>query len=80
MARWLDERGHSWEYEKHVFSVDTGKYIPDFWIKDFGCFWEVKGYFRPDAKLKVESFRQRNIAPLVVIDETTMKSIGLVTQ
>jgi len=62
VAKFLDENGQEWEYEAKFFPVSyewegkikDGTYIPDFFLGDE--IWEVKGYFRGDAKIKFETF------------------------
>ncbi len=46
-ARWavfFDSLGIIWEYEKEGFVLSTGDtYLPDFWLPQLDCFFEVKG-------------------------------------
>ena len=54
-AKWLDSIGISWRYEPE-FKLSNGKiYLPDFLLED-GTVIEIKGYFRPDAKVKWDMF------------------------
>lgn len=45
-ARWavfFDELGIEWEYEPEGLVLSNGKYyLPDFYLPDFSCFFEVK--------------------------------------
>lgn len=46
-ARWavfFDVLGIRWEYEAQGFELSDGsRYLPDFWLPDFGLWCEVKG-------------------------------------
>lgn len=45
-SRWaelLDELGHRWDYEPKAFhSLQSGSYLPDFYLPDLGMWAEVK--------------------------------------
>lgn len=46
-------------YEKQRFLLSNNTYyIPDFYIIEENCFYEIKGYFLPDAKNKFELFKK----------------------
>jgi hypothetical protein len=46
-ARWavaLTAMGVAWQYEKEGFELQGGvRYLPDFWLPDLHCWFEVKG-------------------------------------
>jgi len=45
-ARWavfFDTLGEPWEYEKEGFELPSGRYLPDFWLPNQECWFEVKG-------------------------------------
>jgi len=46
-ARWavfFDELNVAWDYEPQGFDLDElGWYLPDFWLEDHECWFEVKG-------------------------------------
>jgi hypothetical protein len=45
-ARWaifFDVLGVRWEYEKDGYVLNSGRYLPDFWMPDLECFIEIKG-------------------------------------
>lgn len=45
-ARWavfFDAAGIKWEYEAQGFDVDGTPYLPDFYLPDLRCYFEVKG-------------------------------------
>lgn len=39
----LDALGVKWEYEREGFELPSGRYLPDFWIPEWGVWMEVKG-------------------------------------
>lgn len=44
-ARWavfLDELDIQWQYEAEGYQLDSGQYLPDFWLPDIDGFLEVK--------------------------------------
>ncbi len=45
-ARWayfFDELGIPWDYEPEAYTDGKTTYLPDFYLPDQDCFWEVKG-------------------------------------
>lgn len=55
-ARWaifFDALGVKWEYEPEGYTDGETMYLPDFWLPEFDCFWEVKPTDHYDAK-KIE--------------------------
>lgn len=45
-ARWavfFDHLHLQWEYEKEGFELQSGRYLPDFWLRDLNAWFEVKG-------------------------------------
>lgn len=60
-ARWavfFDELGVSWDYEPQGFDLgELGFYLPDFWLEDHGCWFEVKGACPEYDSLEVRRLR-----------------------
>jgi hypothetical protein len=56
----LSDMHVSFQYEPKAFSLDDmgTLYWPDFYLPEYGVWWEVKGWMRPDAKRKLERFFQ----------------------
>jgi len=68
VAAYLDWQGVHWLYEPRRFTLQDRTYCPDFWIDDWGCFWEVKGWFHAKHQETVRQFRAcYPQIPLVVI-------------
>ena len=58
VARIFKAMGFHLEYEPKTFMLSDGTtYTPDFFIHETGEFIEVKGWWRGDAKAKVELFQ-----------------------
>jgi len=54
-AKWLDSQNIAWEYEPSFLLSDGRVYLADFKLNDETII-EIKGYFRPDAKIKWDRF------------------------
>lgn len=70
-ARWavfFDALGIDWDYEPEGFILDNGEmYLPDFYIKDWDCYAEVKPYvFSPDEYRKANSLDR----PCLLLDSS----------
>jgi len=75
-AKWLDENGFSWEYEKHRYICKNGRvYIPDFLVNGVG-FVEVKGFLSKQDALKMNEFVLAG-NKLFIIDLSNINSISL---
>jgi hypothetical protein len=71
VAEYLTMQGVHWEYEPTRFILEDRTYCPDFWIVEWGCYWEVKGWFHAKHQETIRQFRALNPAiPLVVITES----------
>lgn len=59
VATAFDRLGIEWEFESIRFDLGgTETYMPDFYLPQLGCYWEVKGWFGPKSKRTVDLFRQ----------------------
>lgn len=62
-ARWavfMDALRVKWEYEVEGYDLEgAGRYLPDFWLPDLGCWAEVKG----------EPAKMKSIAKLLALSE-----------
>lgn len=77
-ARWLDASDIAWRYEPE-FKLSNGKiYLPDFLLED-GSVVEIKGYFRPDAKVKWDMFCEEypNIKKSL-LQKNELKELGII--
>lgn len=58
-ARIILFENKTYEFEKKRFLLSNGTYyIPDFYVIEEHCFYEIKGYFIDDAKYKFELFKK----------------------
>jgi len=58
VAKYLDGLSINWLYEHKRFRFPTGTYVPDFYLPDLDCYWEVKGWFNEKSQEKVSQFRR----------------------
>ena len=45
-ARWavfLDSFNEEWKYEIEGYELQSGRYLPDFWLPRLDCWLEIKG-------------------------------------
>ncbi len=67
VAEYLDNQCIEWEYEHKAYPITyiyennykEGTYRPDFLLVADDSYWEVKGYWRDDAKAKYEAFLEQ---------------------
>ena len=77
VAQWLDRVGIAWQYEVRI-PLGTHNYLPDFYLPEYGIFWEVKGYFREKDRKKMA--RVRALYPeskFVIIDQAMLQFLSI---
>jgi len=77
VAQWLDRVGITWQYEVRI-PLGIHNYLPDFYLPEYGIFWEVKGYFREKDRKKMA--RVRALYPeskFVIIDNAMLQFMGI---
>jgi hypothetical protein len=68
VAGYLTKQGTQWLYEPETFSLPGCTYTPDFFIPEWGCYWEVKGWPKEKDTRKIQLFRsQFPDKPIVMI-------------
>ena len=87
VAKYLDANDYVWEYESEVFAIEyeyhgdhkRGSYRPDFKVvfSDHVEYWEVKGYWRDDAKEKFEAFTQQHRCQVKLLQKQELLEMGL---
>lgn len=77
IARILNYKGISWEYEKKMFTMeDNTMYLPDFFLED-DIILEVKGYWDADSRKKVTTFQKENPnIRLMILDADMYFTLG----
>jgi transposase len=81
-AKWLDDAGRKWDYEKCRYDVGDGHtYTPDFWVYENGeliQLIDVKGWLRPASAEAISAFRVKYPQfPFVVWDEPQLREQGI---
>lgn len=83
-ARWavfFDSLKIIWEYEKEGFVLSTGeRYLPDFWLPQLDCFFEVKGAEPTDAERKKAFRLSAESRKLVILASGTMNTEELIVK
>ena len=57
-TQFLDLSGIKWLYEPKTFNLGKMTYTPDFYIPEWKCYIEIKGWWRDDAKEKFKLFKK----------------------
>jgi hypothetical protein len=81
-AKYLDDNNINWEYEPKSFELIINNkevtYTPDFYLKDFNEYIEIKGWWRDDAKLKYDAFvKKYNNIKIKVYGKRELKNLGV---
>ena len=78
-AKWCDGSGIKWEYEPKAFDLGNTTYRPDFYLPEFDCWIEIKGYWRDDAKQKMKRFKiQYPTVNIKILDEQKLHEYGVI--
>lgn len=71
-ARWavyMDHLGIKWEYEKEGFELQSGRYLPDFWIPEWEMWFEVKGNSKFSTRLTSDLVHYSGLSAAFVLPE-----------
>jgi predicted nuclease of restriction endonuclease-like RecB superfamily len=77
-AKWCDKNKIKWEYELKTFDLGKTTYTPDFYVPIYDAYIEIKGWWRTDAKIKFDLFKQ--IYPdteIVVLSKKELVKLGV---
>jgi len=86
VAEYLDREKISWEYESTSFPVTyifmnqtkDSNYWPDFYLPEVNEYWEVKGWFRNEARIKWNAvLKQHPEIKFVLKDQPALKEMGI---
>lgn len=83
VATLLDKMHVRWEYEPEAFPITyegkQGTYRPDFYLPDKEMYLEVKGYWRDNARAKLEAFTaQYPKKRLLLLDKAGLQRMGFI--
>lgn len=56
-AKYLDSIEEEWKYESKQFHLGDSTYTPDFYLKNFDLYIEIKGFWQRGYKEKFEKFK-----------------------
>jgi len=73
-AKYLDKNNVKWEYEFRRFNLGNTTYTPDFYLPEIDTYIEVKGWWRPIAKIKFQLFKKKY--PKIKIKIITKKELN----
>jgi len=77
VGRWLLWQKLEYCYEPQVFDLDGEGYCPDFWVRDWRVWFEVKGLWHARSRRKVKNFLQQNPKDrLVIVDAALYQELG----
>jgi len=58
-AKYLDKNKIKWQYEPKPFDLGNTTYTPDFYLPELNKYFEIKGWWRDDAKEKFRLFKRK---------------------
>jgi len=78
-ATWCDKNNIVWQYEPKTFDLGNTTYTPDFYLPEFNLYIEIKGWWRDDAKIKFDLFKQMYCGERIkIVDKNELQSIGVI--
>lgn len=77
-AQWLELSGYKWEYESKTFDLGNTTYTPDFYLPEFDCYIEIKGWWRAKGKTKFDLFIMRHTGiNIKVLMQKELQELGV---
>lgn len=78
-AKWLHLSNVKWKYESKTFDLGDCTYTPDFYLPEFDCYIEIKGYLTDYARNKINKFKKLyNDINFKLYKEKKLKQIGVI--
>jgi hypothetical protein len=77
-AKWLDLSGIKWDYEPKTFDLGNTTYTPDFYLSEFDCWIEIKGWFRHNSKKKFTTWKKVYKLNYLLLREKHLKRLGII--
>ena len=77
-AKWLDSRNLTWKYEPKRFYLKDRTYAPDFFIKEWKVWIEIKGWFHERHQETIKQFREYNSNEnMLVLTKPLLKAMSV---
>jgi len=78
-AKWCSLSEIKWKYESKTFNLGNTTYTPDFYLPEFDCYIEIKGFWRNDAykKFKECQRKYKNIN-LKAFQKENLQELGII--
>lgn len=77
-AKWCDLSEIKWQYEPKAFYLGGTTYTPDFYLPEFDCWIEIKGWWIGLAKKKFNFVKNHFDIRLKLFDERKLKQLGVI--
>jgi hypothetical protein len=81
VAEYLNAQGILWERLKYLSYVDAEgvkrTYVPDFFLPDYGEYWEIKGYFSAKDNLKMKLVEAYNLIKVQILQKHELLQLGI---
>lgn len=78
-AQFLDLSGYKWQYEPKRFNLGDSTYTPDFYLPEFDCYIEIKGWFPIEIKNKIDKFKHLySRIKLQILMKKDLKKLGVI--
>lgn len=76
-AKWLNLSEIKWEYEPKSFDLGNTTYTPDFYLPEFNCYIEIKGYWYKKQRQKFHKFKQKYNFRIIVLQKLDLLTLGI---
>lgn len=76
-AKWCHMKGLHWNYEKKSFLLSVGGYLPDFFVKEWNSYVEIKGARIEKALRKLKAFVRETENSLITYFQEDLETIGV---
>ncbi len=77
-AKYLDQNNILWYYEIETFPLSNEMtYTPDFFLPEYEKFIEIKGWMKPQSKIKIERFLEEYPWNLEILFGKDLKNLGI---
>lgn len=77
-AKWCDCSNIKWLYESKTFDLGNLTYTPDFYLPEFDCYIEVKGFWQGLAKKKFNKFKK--LYKIFLFNKLKLKNYSIINR